>query len=64
MLKRRHGARVHIDVRVEFDEGDFEAARFEQRSQGRRGDSLAQGGHHTAGDEDKFGHAMNEPEVR
>jgi hypothetical protein len=34
VLEGRHGARVHVDVRVELDEGDFEAARFEDRGQG------------------------------
>ncbi|MDT4889364.1 hypothetical protein FQZ97_1260510 [compost metagenome] len=33
VLEGRHGARVHVDVRVELDEGDFEAARFKNRSQ-------------------------------
>src|SRR6185503_12056898 len=30
MLKRRHCARVNIDVGIELDEGDFQAARFQQ----------------------------------
>ncbi len=34
VLERGHGARIHVDVRVELDEGDFEAARFEDRSKG------------------------------
>ena len=33
VLERRHGAGVHVQVRVQFDEGDFEAARFEERSE-------------------------------
>ncbi len=28
VLEGRHGARIHVDVRVELDEGDFEAARL------------------------------------
>ena len=56
MLEWRHGAGVHIQIRVEFDQGDFEAARFENRSQGSGGNPLAKGRHYTAGDEDKFGH--------
>ena len=56
MLERRHGAGVDIDVGIELDQRDFEAPRLQNRSKGGRGDSLAQGGHHTAGDEDKFGH--------
>jgi hypothetical protein len=34
MLERRHRARVDVDVRVELDQGDFEAARFKDRSEG------------------------------
>jgi len=34
MLEGRHGARIHVDVRVELDEGDFETARFEDRGKG------------------------------
>ena len=30
VLKRRHGAWVYVDVGIQFDEGDFEAARFKQ----------------------------------
>ncbi|MNE82723.1 hypothetical protein D3C80_1794700 [compost metagenome] len=60
MLERRHGARIHVDVGIELDQSDFEAARFEDRSKGGGGDSLAQGRHHTAGDEDKFGHVFIE----
>ncbi len=34
VLEGGHGARIHVDVRVELDEGDFEAARFENRGKG------------------------------
>jgi hypothetical protein len=34
VLEGRHGARVHVDVGIELDEGDFETARFEDRSKG------------------------------
>jgi hypothetical protein len=34
VLERRHGARIDVDVRVELDEGDFEAPRFEDRCKG------------------------------
>ena len=33
MLQRRHGAGVHVDVRVKLDKGDFEAARFKNGGQ-------------------------------
>ena len=59
VLKGRHGAGIDVEVRIQLDEGDFEAPRFEQCSQGSRSDAFAQGRHHTAGDEDKFGHVAN-----
>jgi len=31
MLQRRHGAGVDVEVGIELDQGDFEAARFEDR---------------------------------
>jgi hypothetical protein len=34
VLERRHRARIHVDVRIELDEGDFEAPRFEDRGEG------------------------------
>ena len=56
VLERAHRARIDVDVRVELDHGDVEAARFEDRGEGGGGDALAQGGHDAAGDEYKFGH--------
>ena len=64
MLERAHRARVHVEVRVQLDEGDFEAARFEDRGKRCRRDALAEGGHHTAGDEDELGHVMQRSLVR
>ncbi|KAF1061152.1 MAG: hypothetical protein GAK39_05880 [Variovorax sp.] len=64
VLERRHRAGVDVDVGIELDEGDFEAARFEDRGQRGGGDSLAEGRHHTTGDEDKFGHASSGREDR
>jgi hypothetical protein len=32
VLEGRHGARIDVDVRIELDEGDLEAPRFENRS--------------------------------
>jgi hypothetical protein len=34
VLERRHRARVDVDVRVELDQGDFEAPRLEDRCEG------------------------------
>src|ERR1700729_958231 len=33
MLKRAHGARIHIDVRIQLDHADFEDAGLENRAQ-------------------------------
>ena len=32
MLERGHGARIHVDVRIELDQSDFEASRLKNRS--------------------------------
>ncbi|OIQ63239.1 hypothetical protein GALL_552200 [mine drainage metagenome] len=32
MLERRHGARVDVQIGIEFDKSDFEASRFQNRS--------------------------------
>ena len=58
VLERAHRARVDVEVRVELDEGDLEAARLEDRRQRCRRDALAERGHHTAGDEDELGHGV------
>ena len=58
VLERAHRARIDVDVRIELDHRDLEAARFEDRGEGGGGDALAQGGNHTAGDEDILGHFM------
>jgi hypothetical protein len=34
VLKRRHGARIDVDVRIELDESDFKAPRFQDRCEG------------------------------
>lgn len=41
MLIRAHGARVDIDVRVEFLNGDFVASVLQQSAQGCSGDAFA-----------------------
>ena len=56
MLKRRHRAGVDIDVRIELEVGDADAAGGEDGGEGSRGDALAERGHHTAGHEDELGH--------
>ncbi|CUP34884.1 Uncharacterised protein [Bacteroides xylanisolvens] len=43
VLVRAHGARVDIDVRIEFLNGDFVASVLQQSAQGCSGDAFAQG---------------------
>ena len=42
VLEGAHGARIDVDVGIELDHGDLEAARFEQGRQRGRGDAFAQ----------------------
>ena len=56
VLERAHRPGIDVDVGVELEEGDLQAARLEQRGHGRGGDALSEGGHHPTGDEDEFGH--------
>src|SRR5580698_4434466 len=42
VLKRAHGARIDVDVGVEFDHRDLEAAGLKNRAQGCCGDAFAQ----------------------
>ena len=56
VLERAHRARVHVDVRVELDHRDLEAAGLEDRAERGGSNALAQRGNDTAGHEDEFGH--------
>jgi hypothetical protein len=49
MLERTHGPGIDVDVRVELDHADLEAARLENRAERGCGDALAERGHHTSG---------------
>ena len=42
VLEGTHGARIHVDIGIELDHGDLEAARLEDRAQGGGGDAFAQ----------------------
>jgi hypothetical protein len=42
VLERAHGARVHVDVRIELDHGDLETAAFENGAQRSGGDAFPQ----------------------
>ena len=56
MLKRTHGARIHVDVGIQLHHADLEPACFENGAQRGGGDALAQRGNHAAGDENKSCH--------
>ena len=45
---------------IELDEGDFDAARFEDCREGRGGDAFAQGGNYTTCDKDVFSHRIGQ----
>ena len=44
VLIRRHRARVNVEIGVELDDGDAQAARFEEEADRGGGDSLTEGG--------------------
>jgi len=56
VLKGTHGARVHIEIGIEFQGGDFEAARFEHGTERRGGNALPEGGNNTTGNKNKTCH--------
>src|SRR5258705_13704768 len=49
VLIRAHGARIHVQVRVTFLDGDFEAATFEETADGRCRYALAERRNNTTG---------------
>ena len=51
VLIRRHRARIHVEIRVELDDGDAQPARFQEEADGGGGDSLAERGGDATGDE-------------
>ena len=52
VLERIHGARVHVEVRIEFLHSHLQAARGEQLTETAGGQALAERGDDAAGDED------------
>ena len=56
VLERAHRSGINVDVGIELDVGDFDAAGFKDRAQRRSGDAFPERGHHTAGNEDIFSH--------
>jgi len=58
MLKWAHGTRIHINIGIQFNHGDFKAARLENGAQRCRCDAFSQRGNNTAGNKYKFGHNL------
>src|SRR5205807_9850541 len=56
VLEGAHRAGIDVDVRVELEEGDFDAARFEDRGEGGGGYPLPQRGNNAARHEHILGH--------
>jgi hypothetical protein len=56
VLVRRHRAGVDVEVRVEFLDGDAEAARLQHAADGSGGDAFADRADDAAGAENKFRH--------
>ena len=56
MLEGAHRARIDVDVGIELEMGDFDAAGFQNGPQRRGGDAFAQGGHDTTRNKNVFGH--------
>src|SRR5205807_735999 len=58
VLIRAHGARIDIDIGVEFLQTDAQPSSLEQHSNRSAGQTLAQRTDYPAGDEDMFGHRL------
>ena len=56
VLERAHGARIHVDVRIELDHGDLEPAGFEDGAERGGGNALSKRGNDATGDEYESGH--------
>ena len=56
VLKRAHGARIHVDIGIEFEDRDLELAGFEDGGEGRRKNAFTQRGNHPAGYANVLGH--------
>ena len=63
VLKRAHRARVNVDVGVELEIGDTDAAGGEDRGQRRGGDALPERGNDAASHENELGHKRQVLEI-
>src|SRR5204863_7865727 len=57
VLERRHRPRIDVDVGIELEIGDADAARSQDRGQRRGGDAFPERGNDATGHEDKLGHS-------
>src|SRR5688572_19663225 len=58
MLKRRHGARIYVDIRIEFDKCDLKTAAFQQTTDRRGRKSLTQARNYSTRNENVFWHFL------
>src|SRR5262249_54534178 len=63
VLVRAHRPRIHIDVRIQLEDGDPEAACLEEPSDAGGGDPLAERGGDPSGYEDILRHRLAPPGV-
>jgi hypothetical protein len=59
VLKWRHGAGIHVDIRVQLHHRDFDAARFKNGGERGGGNPFAKGRNHTTGNENILGHFVD-----
>src|SRR3990167_2665763 len=57
--KRAHGAGIHVDVGIQLEHRDLEAARLKDGGERGGSDTFAKGGHYATCDKDIFGHFMS-----
>ena len=63
VLERRHRAGIDVDVRIELEMGDADAAGSEDGGERSGSDALSQRGNDTTGHEDEFRHNSIVPEI-
>ena len=63
VLVRAHRARIHVDIRIELQDGDPQAARLEQAADAGGGDAFAERGGHASGHKDILRHGSGPPGV-
>ena len=56
VLERAHGARIHVEVGIEFLQADPQTAALQQAADGGGADPLTKGRNHATGHENVFSH--------